>query len=153
MLRNISQPKLCNALRPAVKFNVNNFLEVTIDGIFKGEVVLFCRFSMIPVDMPFQFKIMIKGCLDKLERVQISAARDITGFRNGCPRNIVLCEADLQPLRIRSRYHWLCTFPSSSVMVTSTGPLVMCAIGTTFVVLREEVHLVMLKARDGCIKK
>ncbi|GBO30305.1 hypothetical protein AVEN_47890-1 [Araneus ventricosus] len=37
----------------------------------------------------------------KLERVQLSAARIITGLRNSCPNKIVLYEADLQPLRFR----------------------------------------------------
>lgn len=40
---------------------------------------------------------------DKLERVQLSAARAIKGLRNGCTRDIVLYEADLQPLRHRSK--------------------------------------------------
>ncbi|GBL86271.1 putative RNA-directed DNA polymerase from transposon BS [Araneus ventricosus] len=39
--------------------------------------------------------------LQKLERVQLSAARIITGLRNSCPNKIVLYEADLQPLRFR----------------------------------------------------
>ncbi|GBO30650.1 hypothetical protein AVEN_228656-1 [Araneus ventricosus] len=39
--------------------------------------------------------------LQKLERVQLSAARIITGLRNSCPNRIVLYEADLQPLRFR----------------------------------------------------
>ncbi|GFX91449.1 uncharacterized protein TNCV_3545321 [Trichonephila clavipes] len=42
--------------------------------------------------------------LDKLERVQLSTVRVITGLRNSCPRDIVLYEADLQPLRLRSKY-------------------------------------------------
>ncbi|GFS97579.1 putative RNA-directed DNA polymerase from transposon BS [Trichonephila clavipes] len=37
----------------------------------------------------------------KLERVQLSAARIITGLRNSCPKDIVLYEADLQPLSLR----------------------------------------------------
>ncbi|GBN31087.1 hypothetical protein AVEN_192502-1 [Araneus ventricosus] len=39
--------------------------------------------------------------LQKLERVQLSAARIITVLRNSCPNKIVLYEADLQPLRFR----------------------------------------------------
>ncbi|GFV98638.1 putative RNA-directed DNA polymerase from transposon BS [Trichonephila clavipes] len=35
--------------------------------------------------------------LQKLEKVQLSAARIITGLKNTCPRDIVLFEADLQP--------------------------------------------------------
>lgn len=41
--------------------------------------------------------------LQKLEKVQLSAARIITGLRNTCPRDIVLYEADLQPLSLRRR--------------------------------------------------
>lgn len=41
--------------------------------------------------------------LDKLERVQFSAARVITGLRNSCPRDIVLYEANLQSLRLLSK--------------------------------------------------
>ncbi|GIX95651.1 reverse transcriptase domain-containing protein [Caerostris extrusa] len=40
--------------------------------------------------------------LQKLERVQLSAARVITGLRNTSPNDIVLYEADLQPLSLRS---------------------------------------------------
>ncbi|GFS37691.1 RNase H domain-containing protein [Nephila pilipes] len=42
-----------------------------------------------------------KTNLQKLERVQLSPARIITGLRNNCPNNIVLFEADLRPLRDR----------------------------------------------------
>ncbi|GBO23184.1 hypothetical protein AVEN_186304-1 [Araneus ventricosus] len=41
--------------------------------------------------------------LNKLERVQLSAARIITGLRSCCPKAIVLYEADLQPLSMRIR--------------------------------------------------
>ncbi|GFS89405.1 RNase H domain-containing protein [Trichonephila clavipes] len=37
------------------------------------------------------------------EKIQLSAARIITGLRNTCPRDIVLFEADLQPLSLRRR--------------------------------------------------
>ncbi|GFW94879.1 reverse transcriptase domain-containing protein [Trichonephila clavipes] len=37
----------------------------------------------------------------KLGKVQLSAAQIITGLRNTCPRDIVLFEADLQPLSLR----------------------------------------------------
>ncbi|GBN13764.1 hypothetical protein AVEN_163300-1 [Araneus ventricosus] len=40
--------------------------------------------------------------LDKLERVQLSVARIVTGLRGSTPTDIVLYEADLQPLRLRS---------------------------------------------------
>ncbi|GBM05219.1 hypothetical protein AVEN_181610-2 [Araneus ventricosus] len=39
--------------------------------------------------------------LQRLERVQLSAARFITGLRNSCPKDIVLYEANLQPLSLR----------------------------------------------------
>ncbi|GFW74291.1 RNase H domain-containing protein [Trichonephila clavipes] len=39
----------------------------------------------------------------KLEKVQFSAAQIITGLRNTCPRDIILFEADLQPLSLRRR--------------------------------------------------
>ncbi|GFS34604.1 uncharacterized protein TNIN_289351 [Trichonephila inaurata madagascariensis] len=42
--------------------------------------------------------------LDKLERVQLSAARVIPGLRNSCPRDIVFYEAALQPLRLICRH-------------------------------------------------
>ncbi|GFU38288.1 RNase H domain-containing protein [Trichonephila clavipes] len=41
--------------------------------------------------------------LQKLEKVQLSAARIITGLNNTCPRDIALFEADLQPLSLRRR--------------------------------------------------
>ncbi|GBN80692.1 hypothetical protein AVEN_257969-1 [Araneus ventricosus] len=41
--------------------------------------------------------------LNKLKRVQLSAARIITGLRSCCPKAIVLYEADLQPLSMRIR--------------------------------------------------
>ncbi|GFU88250.1 putative RNA-directed DNA polymerase from transposon X-element [Trichonephila clavipes] len=39
--------------------------------------------------------------LQKLEKVQLSAARTITGLKNTFPRDIVLFDADLQPLSLR----------------------------------------------------
>ncbi|GFX67461.1 RNase H domain-containing protein [Trichonephila clavipes] len=41
--------------------------------------------------------------LQKLEKVQLSAARIITGLKNTCPRDIVLFEADLLLLSFRRR--------------------------------------------------
>ncbi|GFV09506.1 RNase H domain-containing protein [Trichonephila clavipes] len=41
--------------------------------------------------------------LQKLEKVQLSAARIITGLKNTCPRDIVLFETDLQILSHRRR--------------------------------------------------
>ncbi|GIY25506.1 putative RNA-directed DNA polymerase from transposon BS [Caerostris extrusa] len=39
--------------------------------------------------------------LKKLERIQFSAARIITGLRHSCPNDIACYEADLQPLSVR----------------------------------------------------
>ncbi|GFU77769.1 probable RNA-directed DNA polymerase from transposon BS [Trichonephila clavipes] len=41
--------------------------------------------------------------LEKLEKIQLGAARIITGLRHSCPKEIVLFEADLQPLHLRSK--------------------------------------------------
>ncbi|GFW35171.1 reverse transcriptase domain-containing protein [Trichonephila clavipes] len=41
--------------------------------------------------------------LQKLEKVQLSAAWIITGLKNTCPRDIVLFKVDLQPLSLRRR--------------------------------------------------
>ncbi|GFS70517.1 probable RNA-directed DNA polymerase from transposon BS [Trichonephila clavipes] len=41
--------------------------------------------------------------LEKLEKIQLGAARIITGLRRSCPKEIVLLEADLQPLHLRSK--------------------------------------------------
>ncbi|UYV68862.1 hypothetical protein LAZ67_6001315 [Cordylochernes scorpioides] len=43
--------------------------------------------------------------LKSLERIQLSAARNITGLRNTCPNNIVLYEADIMPLKDRISYN------------------------------------------------
>ncbi|GFV91128.1 RNase H domain-containing protein [Trichonephila clavipes] len=43
------------------------------------------------------------GSLEKLEQIQLGAARIITGLRRSCPKEIVLFEADLQPLHLRSK--------------------------------------------------
>ncbi|XP_066242812.1 ATP-dependent DNA helicase pif1-like [Saccopteryx leptura] len=57
MLRNINQPKFCNSTRLAVKKLMSNIIEATIlTRPFKGEDVLIPHISMIPTDMPFQFK-------------------------------------------------------------------------------------------------
>ena len=52
MLRNINQPRLCNRMRLAMKNLTNN----VIKGKYKGEDVLILRISMIPTDLPFDFK-------------------------------------------------------------------------------------------------
>ncbi|GFW33107.1 hypothetical protein TNCV_2110371 [Trichonephila clavipes] len=50
------------------------------------------------------YQIASSSNLDKLERAQLSDARVIIGFLNSCLMDIVFYEADLQPLRLRSRY-------------------------------------------------
>ncbi|GFS64992.1 putative RNA-directed DNA polymerase from transposon BS [Trichonephila clavipes] len=45
---------------------------------------------------------MYSDTLNKPERVQLSAARIITGICNSCPNNIVLYKSDLPPLCMRS---------------------------------------------------
>ncbi|GFY48309.1 putative RNA-directed DNA polymerase from transposon BS [Trichonephila inaurata madagascariensis] len=47
------------------------------------------------------FQVASPTNLKKLERVQLSAARIITGLRYSCPTDIVLYEADIQPLTMR----------------------------------------------------
>ncbi|GFS99271.1 uncharacterized protein TNCV_1600961 [Trichonephila clavipes] len=42
--------------------------------------------------------------LKKLEIIQLSAARIISGLRNSCPNNLVLYECDIQPLNMRRNY-------------------------------------------------
>ncbi|GBO41117.1 putative RNA-directed DNA polymerase from transposon BS [Araneus ventricosus] len=49
------------------------------------------------------FQVASQTNLNKLERVQLGAARIITGLRSCCPKAIVLYEADLQPLSMRIR--------------------------------------------------
>ncbi|GBO08626.1 hypothetical protein AVEN_120138-1 [Araneus ventricosus] len=49
------------------------------------------------------YQLVSQTNLNKLERVQLSAARIITGLRSCCPKAIVLYEADLQPLSMRIR--------------------------------------------------
>lgn len=57
MLRNISQPRLCNGTRLTVKKLMTNIIEATIlQGKYRGEDVLIPRIPMIPNDMPFDFK-------------------------------------------------------------------------------------------------
>ncbi|UYV60656.1 ATM [Cordylochernes scorpioides] len=43
--------------------------------------------------------------LKSLERIQLSAARIITGLQNTCPNDIVLYEADIMPLKDRRSYN------------------------------------------------
>ncbi|GFX93620.1 putative RNA-directed DNA polymerase from transposon BS [Trichonephila clavipes] len=55
---------------------------------------------------PMEYGFPVFSCasdtnLDKLEKIQLSAARIITGLRRSCPREIVLFKADLKPLKTR----------------------------------------------------
>ncbi|GFT21484.1 reverse transcriptase domain-containing protein [Trichonephila clavipes] len=61
--------------------------------------------TLIRPILEYGFPIPIYCCasnsaLKKLEKVQLSAARIITGLKPSCPSNIVLFEADLQPLLV-----------------------------------------------------
>ncbi|GBN00522.1 hypothetical protein AVEN_51457-1 [Araneus ventricosus] len=47
------------------------------------------------------YQVASQTILNKLERVQLSAARKITGLRSCCPKAIVLFGADLQSLSLR----------------------------------------------------
>ncbi|GFU95515.1 RNase H domain-containing protein [Trichonephila clavipes] len=47
------------------------------------------------------FQVASPTNLKKLERVQLSAARIITGLRYSCPTDIALYENDIQPLTMR----------------------------------------------------
>ncbi|GFT50379.1 reverse transcriptase domain-containing protein [Nephila pilipes] len=51
--------------------------------------------------------------LKKLEQVQLSSACIITGLKHSCPSNIVLLEADVQPLLFR-RQNGLTNFLASA---------------------------------------
>ncbi|GFW57360.1 putative RNA-directed DNA polymerase from transposon BS [Trichonephila clavipes] len=55
--------------------------------------------------------------LQKLEKVQVSAARIITGLKNTCLRDIVFFEADLQPLSLRRRHVYQNTTTNSEVWI------------------------------------
>ncbi|CAH2106309.1 unnamed protein product [Euphydryas editha] len=51
------EPRLCNDARLAVKKLMNNVIEATIlKGKYKGEEVLISHISIVPNDMPFDFK-------------------------------------------------------------------------------------------------
>ena len=59
-LRNINQPKLCDGTSLSVKKLMTNIIEAKIlTGPFKGEDILIPRIPMIPIDMSFQFKILL----------------------------------------------------------------------------------------------
>ncbi|GBL93938.1 hypothetical protein AVEN_76672-1 [Araneus ventricosus] len=51
------------------------------------------------------YRVTSDANLDKLERIQLSAARIVTGLRSSTLADIVLDEADLQPLHLRSTHN------------------------------------------------
>ncbi|GFV81723.1 uncharacterized protein TNCV_1703781 [Trichonephila clavipes] len=77
---------------------------------------LFCHDEAAMQDFG-SIRLPLLAILINYERVQLSAARIITGLSNSCSRDIVLYEADLQPLRLRSRYRMAKYF----VMLISYG--------------------------------
>ena len=57
ILRNLNQPKRCNGTRLVIIKLMKNMIYATIiKGKFKDEEVLILRISIIPTDMPFEFK-------------------------------------------------------------------------------------------------
>jgi hypothetical protein len=57
-LRNINPLQYCNGTRLSVKNLMNNIIEATIlNGKFKGDDLLLPCISMIPTDMPIEFKL------------------------------------------------------------------------------------------------
>jgi ATP-dependent DNA helicase PIF1 len=57
LLRNINPPRPCNGTKLPVKKIMNYIIEATIfNGKFKEEDELLARITLIPTDMPFEFK-------------------------------------------------------------------------------------------------
>ncbi|CAG9826250.1 unnamed protein product [Diabrotica balteata] len=57
LLRNLNQPRLYNGTRLVIRKLMKNVIEASIlNGKFKGENILIPRISIIPTDVPIQFK-------------------------------------------------------------------------------------------------
>jgi ATP-dependent DNA helicase PIF1 len=55
--RNLNPPQLCNGTRLVVKKLMKNFIEaIILNGKFRVENILLPRISIIPTDVPIQFK-------------------------------------------------------------------------------------------------
>lgn len=77
------------------------------------------------------------------EWVQLSAARIITGLRNTFPNDIVLYQADLQPLYLRENASLVSTATNIGALDHKIELLLSSAIGVVMKCLREIVHLVI----------
>ncbi|GBO40957.1 hypothetical protein AVEN_271604-1 [Araneus ventricosus] len=75
--------------------------ENNIAGTHWVKDFMYCR--LIRPVLEYGYQVASQTNLNKLERVQRSAARIITGLRSCCPKANVLYEADLQPLPMRIR--------------------------------------------------
>ncbi|GFY35357.1 transposable element Tcb2 transposase [Trichonephila clavipes] len=75
------------------------------------------------------FQVASPTNLKKLERVQLSAARIITGLRYSCPTDIVLYEADIQPLTMRFEVNSYRYFNKIKSLDPSIEPLLSLEIG------------------------
>ncbi|CAG9834397.1 unnamed protein product [Diabrotica balteata] len=57
LLRNLNPPRLCNGTRLVIPKLMKNVIEASIlNGKFKGENILIPQISIIPTDVPIQFK-------------------------------------------------------------------------------------------------
>ncbi|GFY07865.1 putative RNA-directed DNA polymerase from transposon BS [Trichonephila clavipes] len=70
-------------------------------GTLRNTYIFIIR-PILEYDVPVYCRASITN-LQKLEKVEFSAARIITGLKNTCPRDIVLFKADLQLLSLRRR--------------------------------------------------
>ncbi|GFW77441.1 RNase H domain-containing protein [Trichonephila clavipes] len=106
---------IARPLRPSVAFQFTEkspyrFQKKVSVGVGKREnlahsvTVKNTNFSLIRPILEYGYPIYccaFKTNLQELEQVQLSTARILTGLRNKCPSDIVLLEADLQPLSVR----------------------------------------------------